>query len=169
MKQRIAVVFLWASLALGQTTPPHSPGRIVTTTRLVAIFSQLENQWLKAVKDKDQSTLDSLLADDFQVWMPMSDPVPREDWIRQAESEKPASFRIEHMAVRDLGNDTAIASFVLAQTMERDKSAVSEQHFVVDVWRKSATGWQATDRYMSRLRSSAVPSVTRDVKPTGKN
>ena len=169
MKQYMVVVFLLAAFANAQAPGQHTPGRIVTTTRLVAIFSQLENQWLKAVQEKDQATLDRLLGEEFQAWKPMADPIPREDWVKQAFADKLASFRTQHMAVRGLNNDISVASFVLTQTTEQGKKPTTQQYFVVDVWQKTAGGWQATDRYISQLKNASVPTAPTDVKPTGKN
>src|SRR5437868_15546211 len=88
--------------AYGQTTKP--PRRIVTTTRLVAIFSELENDCMKAVQENDANALDRLLSEDFQIWTPSppGHPIPREDWLKQAE--KPQSFRIRQMAVRGVAD-----------------------------------------------------------------
>lgn len=167
MKRHIAAVLLWGSLALGQA--PHSQGRIVTTTRLVAVFSELENQLVRALQSKDQSALNRLLGDDFQVWKPMSDPIPREDWIQQAEPEKTANFRIENMAVRSLKDDTSVASFVLTRTSEKNKKSVTQRYFIIDCWQKTAQGWQATDRYVSEFTSATGPAAAQDIRPTGKN
>jgi hypothetical protein len=164
MKHCIAMILLAASLSWSQTASPQKPARIVTTTRLVAIFSELENQLINAIQKKDQTTLDRLLTEDFQVWKPMSDPVPKDDWIKEAELQKLASFRIAHMAVRALNEQTSIASFVLIPTAGQSR----EQYFVVDVWQKTADTWQLTDRYVSGTKVVATQPPA-DRKPTGRN
>jgi hypothetical protein len=58
----LAMVWLTAASTNGQTS-----GRIVTRTRLVAVFSDLQNQWLEAVQKKDTATLDRLLGEEYQV------------------------------------------------------------------------------------------------------
>lgn len=163
MKRGFAVPFLAVSLAMGQAAPAQKPGRIVTTTRLVTIFSELEEQLSRALQGGDQAALDRLLGEDFQVWKPMSDPVPREDWIQQAQSGNLTGFRPQHMAVMELGENTSIASFVLTQTSGKHR----ERYFVVDVWQKTAAGWQVTNRYLSHMQDgSAAPA---DRRPTGRN
>lgn len=164
MKQCLAMILLAASLSWSHTPPSQKPARIVTTTRLVAIFSELETQLINAIQKKDQSALDHLLSDDFQVWKPMSDPVPKEDWIREAELQKSASFRIEHMAVRGLNEQISIASFVLIPTTSQN----AEQYFVVDVWQKTADIWRVTDRYISGIKVVAIQRHA-DRKPTGRD
>ena len=169
MTKYTALVLLWVNLAIGQAAAPHTPGRIVTTTRLVAMFSELENQLLNAVHNKDQAALDKFLSDEFQVWRPKSDPVPREDWVKQAESENAAGSRIENMAVRGLNDDTSVASFVLTESSEATKRPIARQYFVVDVWQKTAQGWRLTDRYISDFKSTSGSMAGHDIKPTGKN
>jgi hypothetical protein len=132
------------------------PSRIVTTTRLVAQFSQLERQWLKAVADRDQDALDGLMSQDFQEWNPQSiDPVPREEWLRQRAGRAEAGTLMQQMAVRDLGS-AALVSFVL--------STKAGQWFIVDVWERLGENWQVTDRYASRVTGG----VSRPVRPSGK-
>lgn len=160
-------ILLAASLAAayGQTIKP--PGRIVTTTRLVAIFSELENDCVKAIQQNDGARLNKLLSEDFEVWTPAppGHPIPREDWLKQAE--KPQSFSIRQMAVRGLANDISIASFVLSETVN-PPAAKPRNTFVVDVWKKSGDQWQLTDRYASPF-AGAIPAATPgDKRPTGK-
>ncbi len=159
-----------AVLAHSQATPKSGPGRIVTVTRLVAMFSDLESQWLTAVQQKDESALKRLLADDFQVWTPTppGDPITREDWLKQAWAGRLESFHLRQMAVRSLTDDTALASFVLSETVERAGKTTRRDYFVVDVWRKNDNQWQVTDRYVSSHAGASHPAQT-DVKPSGKN
>ena len=65
----------------GQTAPRVSTGRVVTKTRLVALFSDLETQLLQAEQARDEPTLNRLLGDDFEVWTPelSGDPIPRDN------------------------------------------------------------------------------------------
>jgi uncharacterized protein DUF4440 len=157
----LAVLLLCVCNAAGsaqQSVPNHTsgPSRIVTTTRLVAQFSELERQWLKALADRDQATLDGLMSEDFQEWNPQSvDPVPREDWLRQRMGAAAAGTRMQEMAVRDLGS-TALVSFVL-----RTKTG---SWFVVDAWLRRGEKWQVTDRYASRV----MGAVSSPVRPSGK-
>jgi ketosteroid isomerase-like protein len=151
--------------AYGQSTKP--PGRIVTTTRLVAIFSELENDCMKAVQENDENTLNKLLSDDFEVWTPAppGHPIPREDWLKQVQ--KPQSFRIRQMAVRGVADDISIASFVLSETINQT-GAKPRNTFIVDVWTKIADQWQLMDRYASPI-VGATPAATQvDKQPTGK-
>ena len=141
-----------------QPVPGNGGGqsRIVTTTRLVARFSELERQWLKALADHDQTALDNLMSEDFQEWNPQSpDPLPREDWVRQRMDIAGVGTRMQQMAVRDLGS-AALVSFVL--------KTKTGSWFVVDVWGHEGDKWLVTDRYVSRVTGV----VSHPGRPSGK-
>ncbi len=162
----IAVAVLLRSACWSE---PQSSGQIVTRTRLVTIFSDLQNQWLEAVRHKDASALDRLLGEDYQVWTPNSPgPVPREEWQPKAFAEGLQSYRIRDMAVRSVRDDVAVESFVLEQSRLQNNHSVTESYFIVNVWTKASERWRCTDTY-----SSPIPSTynghPRALKPTGKN
>lgn len=142
----------------------RAPGRIVTKTRLQVLFGELETQWLEAVQAKDTVGLGKLLADSFEIWTPtQSDPIPLADWRQRAFARPPKSFDIRQIAVRGVTDDVSVVSFVLQQTFA--DNAASENHFVVDIWKKENDGWRCTDRYLAEApRSKPVP----DIRPDGK-
>src|SRR5690242_19967977 len=95
---------------------PKGPGgrRIVTTTRLVAKFSDLEEQLNLAIQRKDKTRLGKLLSEDFEQWTPAppGDPVPRDEWTSAVLSMSSVqAFQIRHMAVHLIG-DSAVVNFV---------------------------------------------------------
>lgn len=146
--------------------------QIVTQTRLQVLFSDLESQWLKAVQQKDEATLNRILADDFEVWAPEApgDPIPREDWLKKAFASKLQSFRLRQMAVRSASPEIAIASFVLSETLNRAGPPQTQNHFVVDVWAKGGEGdnWRCTDRYVSVVSGADHRGSKTGAKSTGK-
>ena len=160
--KNLVLFALAISPALSQESQTPATGRILTPTRLVATFSEKENAWAAAVQKKSSSALDQLLDDEFQVWNPdHPGATPREDWQKTAFSNPPTSFQIQHMAARPVRDDVTIVSFELRET--RDKQTT--QSFVVDVWTKNGGDWKCTDRYISKLPSTAhVPP-----RPTGRN
>jgi len=169
--KHVVVAFLLFTFPLSSLYAAQNqvaPGRVVITTRLVAIFSELESNVLTALQKKDGAALDKLLSDEFQVWTadPPGSPLPREDWQAQAFGSPPASFHLRQMAVRPVSDDVAIASFVLQESSIRDGKEISQQRFIVDVWKKNGDGWLCTDRYASNAAES--PSQQSDKKPTGK-
>ncbi len=151
-----------------QTAPGVSTGRVVTKTRLVAIFSDLETQLLQAQQAKDEPALNRLLGDEFEVWTPelSGDPIPRDDWRKRALAQKLSSFRIEQMAVKAMSDEIVVASFLLEETAEHDGKGRASNRFVVDVWKKNGDVWQLAERYSSRVAGSADTEGGK--KPTGK-
>lgn len=61
-----AVLLLITSSASAQASKPGAR-RIVTTTRLVALFSDLEQQWTQAMQHKDEALLNKFLSDEFEL------------------------------------------------------------------------------------------------------
>jgi hypothetical protein len=82
----IAVTLTLAASAQEPVKPSLSP-RIITATRQVSIFTNLEAQMLKAIQARDQAALGNLVADDCMIEMPDSDPLPAEDWISSVLSK----------------------------------------------------------------------------------
>ena len=167
----LVLLFALGFSALAQDQPRSR--QIVTQTRLQVLFSDLESQWLKAVQDKDEATLNRILAEDFEVWTPgpPGDPVPRDDWLKEAFASKLQSFRLRQMAVRPASPEISIASFVLSETLDRAGQPRTQNHFVVDVWTKSGErdNWRCTDRYISVVSGATHSGGKDDAKPTGRD
>ena len=158
----ILLSFVVAAPAQEPVKPALQP-KIVTATRQVTLFSGLEKQLLTTIQKKDQAALKTLLADDFEIWMPNGDAVAMEDWLPIVLGKfSLKSFRISQMSVRDFG-DTAIVKFMRSQKADFQGKDESGEFFVVDVWKKSGDSWQLSDRYVSKV-SSIVPVP----RPSGK-
>lgn len=164
-------IFLYCSILLSSVFPatgqePIKPAlqpKIITATRQVTLFSGLEKQLLAGIQKKDQAALKTLLADDFEIWMPNGDAVSVDDWLPVVLGKfSLKSFRISQVSVRDFG-DTAIVKFMRSQKADLQGKDESGEFFVVDVWRKSGDSWQLSDRYVSK--ASSVVSAPR---PSGK-
>ena len=141
--------------------------RIVTKTRLQVVFSDLENQWLEAIKGKNSAALDNVLSENFEVWTPnKGEPIPIEEWKKEAFSRLLQSFQISQLAVRAVSDQVSVASFVLSQKINAAGKTRTENEFVVDVWIKDGESWRCTDRYVSAIPS--IKATTGDARPTGK-
>ena len=154
-------------LAAQQPPAPQTGGaRIVTMTRPMAIFSDLENQLAQAAQKKDQAALKALISEDCNLWTPAppGDPMPSEDWIASLLQSPAGSFRMRQMAVQNFG-DINVVSFVASESRRVKGKEQTSERFVVDVWTKKGDGWQLAARYLS-----AAPGMPRvPAKPTGKN
>src|SRR5579883_370462 len=137
-------------------------GRIVTQTRLVSLYSNLETQLANAAEKNDQIKMIELLTADFTQWTPApsGDPVPVDDWITKY---RPSSFRIRQMAVQNFGKIN-VASFILTQRGSFGESPTNGSYFVVDLWTEEGGQPKLAVRYISPLQQPSVKVST----PTGK-
>src|SRR5262245_33301757 len=108
--------FLWLLAAVAFSAPAQdaAPGRVPTVTRLVKMFSELENTLGATLQRADAAGVDKLVAEDFELRvasMP-GNPTPRAEWIRLSLG-KASPYRIEQMAVHDFGN-VCVVSFLQA-------------------------------------------------------
>ena len=165
------VLLLPAPMAFpqGQVAPERPAKRIVTRTRLVAIFSDLEDQLFKSLQEKNDQALSVLLSEDFQLWTPAppGDPVPREDWQKQALAGNMKAYSIRQMAARSIDDNSVLVHFVLSRTLQHAGKPAPSEYFVVDLWQKNGEKWRLSDRYASPLAASR--SRPEAVRPTGKN
>jgi hypothetical protein len=134
--------FLTAALALMAVSAlAQQPGRVMTVTRSVAIFSGLENQLEDARRGHDEAALTKLLAANFEQrsGAAPSAPTPRAEWL----ALPPAKSQLSQMAVHEYGN-VSVVSFL-----------DSAQHaFIVDVWSKTDDQYALSVRYISATNSA---------------
>ena len=166
MRLTAALLLALTFTAFAQDAPHH----IVTRTRTVALFSDLETQLMTAFEKKNKAAIQKLITDDFELRLSSdpATPVPGADWIA---SELPTydlhDFRISGMAVHMYGESTAIVSMSSWEDAVIHGKASKENFFVVDVWTKSADTWKLAVRYLAPAENK--PAASHDVKPTGKN
>jgi ketosteroid isomerase-like protein len=166
----IGVVILAVTLSVAAQEPvkPKLNPRIVTATRQVTMFSDLEIQMLKAVQKKDKAALQAMLTDDCVIGMPNADPLPGDEWV---DSVMAKDFTLKSFAMRevfavDLGN-AAVVKFERRQAAINKGKAESGEFFVVDVWKKDGDAWKLANRFVSKTNSE--PSLLKiPTKPTGK-
>jgi hypothetical protein len=172
MRNAFVGLFLFTAFALtqpalGQQPTGAPPGqRIVTRTRLVTQFSDLEANLADAIRMNDGAALDRLLSADFEVWTPEppGHPIPRQDWLSKFRQSGPQMTGYGQFAAKDFGGPVMV-NFVMTQ---RSAGKPAQSFFVVDVWTKGGAGkdqWQITDRYLAPVRVSKPASHP---TPTGK-
>jgi hypothetical protein len=131
--------------------PAARPGaQSGTLTRSASKYKGLELQLLQAQKDKDQASISSLLAEDFEAWIAgAGSPIPRAEWNRRWKKTHPGDYQLRDFSTREFG-DVAVIGFVL-----QPSSAAFPTIFVVDVWRQ-ASGLLAV-RYEAETKVKAEP------------
>jgi hypothetical protein len=153
------------AMAQEPVKPKLNP-RIITATRQVTMFSNLEIQLLEAVRKKDKAGLQAMLTDDFAIDMPNADRLPGEDWLDSvmAKDYILKNFGVRQVSVADLG-DAAVVKFDRPQEATHKGIADSGDFFVVDLWKKDGDTWKLANRFVSKV-SSVLPKGA--PKPTGK-
>ena len=167
---RLMSIVIAVTVLAGAQEPvkPKLNARIVTATKQVSMFSDLEIQMLKAVQKKDKAALQAMLTDDCVIEMPNADPLPGDEWV---DSVMAKDFTLKSFAMRgvffvDLGN-AAVVKFERRQDATNQGKAESGEFFVVDVWKKDGDAWKLANRFVSRTNSeSSIPKTP--IKPTGK-
>ena len=157
--RRMAAVLTTGAALVVASAPALSAdtatGRVPTVTRLVKLFLEREDALSAAIRAGDAASLESALADDFELrtGARAAKPVPRAEIIADAAKNHPVSGAASRMAVHDLGS-VAIVSFVQGDDATR---AV----FVVDIWRQTAADWKLAIRYASPAGSPefAIPGA----------
>ncbi len=147
--------------------PPLSP-RIITATRQVSIFTDLERQMLRAIQTKDKAALSNLVEDDCLIEMPDSDPLTADDWMDSVFSKEYSlrSFQLRQVSAEEHG-DFVIVKFDRVQQASYKGAQDNGEFFVVDLWSKNGDSWKLANRYVSKV--STIPWMPKgDVKPTGK-
>jgi ketosteroid isomerase-like protein len=148
-----------------------APTHIVTRTRTVAVFDDLERKLMTAVQKKDKAALSDLTSEDFELRRSSApaEPDPRDAWIaNELPTYELVDFRVSQMAVHLYGEDTAVVSMNYWQSATVNGKDRSGDFFVVDVWTKHENGWKLSVRYVSSSPTKSASARTEDKKPTGK-
>lgn len=161
---------LQVALFIGVLASPVTPAqgseqtKIVSMTRPMAVFLQLERDLANAVAKHNQGATDALLGEGFELRLASNpaEPTVREDWLVLASSGIVGN--IEQLSVHD-HVDVAIVSFVRTVPAS-DNAAKLSRNYIVDVWKKQNNDWQLVTRYQAELPDADAP--TKDKAPTGK-
>ena len=155
---------LWALSSQGTLAQESASGRIPTVTRLVRIMLAQEEQLAGALRGGDRTTVETLLADDFEMRVGTAPgaPVARDDWVRNALARPGPARLIEQMSAHEIG-EVVLASFLERGGSGGSGSAGAAQPdaiYVVDVWRRTGDTWKLARRFAS-------PGLPADFSPTG--
>jgi len=163
-----ALIAICMLAAAQEPVKPKLTPTIMTATRQVTLFTDLENQLLQAVQKKDQARLKVMLEDDFEIAMPDADPLAGEDWLESVMDKDFSlkSFFIRQMSVADQGA-CAVVKYQRVQQASWKGMNSSGEFFVVDLWKKSGDTWKLVNRYVAKLRA-LPPEHKIQPKPTGK-
>jgi hypothetical protein len=172
MNRQLLLITILVGCAWSQQTqaPQGAPQRVQTKTRLVAIFSDLNNELFQAIQKHDVAAFDRLVGEDFELRTANTPdtPMSRDDWQRIEFQHALQSFRISRMAVRGLRDDVAIVSFVLEEN-RGPQSGASKKSFLVQAWSLQGETWMCQEQYVLPIVAPAASSERPDRKPSGKD
>jgi ketosteroid isomerase-like protein len=165
---RLLALSLAPAVTAQEPVKPALTPRIITATRQVSIFSDLERQLLLAVQKKDEKALDALLADDCSIEMPDADSLSGEDWTASVLDKSFAlkSFQVRQVSAIEQG-DVVVVKFDRVQQATLEGKDASGEFFVVDLWKKAGGSWKLSNRYVAKVGPVPPPAKTVP-RPTGK-
>jgi ketosteroid isomerase-like protein len=106
----------------------------------------LANDWMKAVADKDDATLNRLMAEEFVAYLPESGKsINRTEWLRQARMMDNAECEYKSVQVRSYG-EFAVASGRLFCTGEVKGIGLVADSIVSDTWVRRDNQWKVSTR-----------------------
>ena len=145
----------WQTSVLADTKSSAN-GTVATVTRLVLLFTQLENNLSKAIAARDKEAASELLMNNFEVLAgtELDDPIPKAEWLQEALKQPISEARIQHMSVHGYDN-ISVVSYLLKQT--NPQPGGPPDVFIVDVWTQSQGKWKLSVRYAD------VPDAKRKV------
>jgi ketosteroid isomerase-like protein len=168
LRSSLVLIAITVFPAAQEPFQPKLTPSIITATKQVTLFTELERQLLQAVQKKEQARLEEMLEDDFEIAMPDADPLAGEDWV-DAVMDKDfslKSFFIRQMSVAEQGA-CAVVKYQRVQQASWKGTNSSGEFFVVDLWKKNGDTWKLADRYVAKLRA-LPPEHKIQAKPTGK-
>jgi ketosteroid isomerase-like protein len=127
----------------------------------VPLFSQpveqqvdlLTNQWMKAVSEKDDNTLNRLMADEFVAYLPETGKsINRTEWLRQARLMDNAECEYKSTQVRSYG-EFAVASGRLICKGDIKGIGLQSDSVVADTWVRRDNQWKVSTRVAAETPS----------------
>jgi ketosteroid isomerase-like protein len=154
--------------AAQEPVKPSLTPRIITATKQVTMFTDIEKRMLQAVQKKDKAALQTMITEDCTIHLPDADPMASDDWLDSIMNKEFVlkSFIVRQMSVADLGTAMVVSYDRVQQSTYKGQNDGGE-FYVVDLWKKDGENWKLSDRYVSKVGSTPfMPKGT--VKPTGK-
>ena len=120
-------------------------------SQTLAEILDLETRWMAAWRERDQATLESILAPDFALVVSAQpeNQIDREAWLSQALGPYVCrSLEFRNATIRKIG-ELALFSAIARQDASVGGVDRSGEFFVTDVWRPTGDGWNVVARYSS--------------------
>jgi ketosteroid isomerase-like protein len=113
------------------------------------IIERLTTEWMTAVGNKDDASLNRIMADEFIAHLPDSGrAINRSEWLRQARLMENAECDYKSTQVRNYG-DYAIASGRLTCRGDIKGIGLEDDSIVTDTWVRRDNQWKVSLRVAS--------------------
>ncbi len=110
------------------------------------IIERLTVEWMTAVTNKDDATLNRIMADEFVAHVPESGrSISRSEWLRQARLMENAECEYKSTQVRNYG-DFAVSSGRLVCKGEIKRIGLEDDSVVADTWIRRENQWKVSTR-----------------------
>jgi hypothetical protein len=159
-----SAVLLGTSAAWAADPPRVERSRVMTMTRGVKIFHDLEYDLVDALRAGQTDKLNQLLSEDFEqrAGSAPSNPMPREEWLTGSSARLPGTLLISDMAVHERG-ELSLVSF------KQVLAGPNLTQFVVDVWRRKADGSHELQiRYLSDMGPTTAKAPAKGKQPAAR-
>jgi hypothetical protein len=118
-------------------------------------FTELENRWMSAWKDKNEKVAGEIMADDFTLTSAflMGKTMNKREWLQLAMSGYDCqSFSFDSVKVR-MYNKTAVVDSWYHQQATLNGSDRSGNFVITDVWvKQNNSKWQVVSRHSSLVK-----------------
>ncbi|HEY3738316.1 MAG TPA: nuclear transport factor 2 family protein, partial [Bryobacteraceae bacterium] len=114
--------------------------------------TRLSEDWMRAVWDKDEASLNRLMTDDFVLVSPAGSNklVRGPEWLRGVRSAGSGACEYSNVHVQSIGNETAIMAAELSCKGDFHGIGMASKSVVSDVWvRRGNGGWRVAARIAS--------------------
>jgi ketosteroid isomerase-like protein len=110
------------------------------------IIDRLTVEWMTAVGNKDDSTLNKVMADEFMAFMPESGrSINRSEWLRQVRLMENTECEYKATQVRSYG-EFAVSSGHLVCKGDIKGIGLEEDAIVADTWVRRDNQWKVSTR-----------------------
>lgn len=118
-----------------------------------AELARLEEEWMRAMQERDEARLEELVGDSFRFTAVHlnPDPMPRSEWIAAAMSGYTVlSFHFIEMDI-DVTGDTGVIHARYSQVASFQNTDLSNVFRLTDVWAREDGRWRVVARHSSIL------------------
>jgi len=144
--------------------PPGVRGGPATgmATRSVSKYLDLERRFQEALTNGDRKSVQSLLADDFEIrTLPSADAIGADEWLRRELGSRRRDGIVRDLGVREI-DDVAVVSFLFEPAPAAGPARSAPTLFVVDVWR------QSSGKLLARYVDRPANPPPRQSRPSGR-